>query len=195
MIEPVAGWSRLSPVTSSSVSAPTTRPSTSSSDAPSAAAACVLDAQTLAAAIRPWLGQGSITVDPSSDADRCTYDLPSDSFNGSSAQFVIDLHEYGDDQRVTTSTNGVSREYGGSTPQQVYASAHTGFLDLSHAGTVSAGFADYPDIGAGLVTDGVSQLVLAGTHDRWYTGGPTNTALRPKFNAALVSVARALLPY
>jgi hypothetical protein len=187
--------SQHAPVTSSGTSAPTTRTSTSTSNAPSLAAACVLDPQALAVAIRPWLGEGSITIDPSSDAGRCTYDLPADSFNGSSAQFVIDVHGYSDDQRVTTSTNGVSREYGGGTPQQVYASARTAFLDLSHAGAASDGFADYPEIGAGLVTDGVSQLILAGTHDRWYTGGPTNTALSPKFNAALVSVARALLPY
>jgi hypothetical protein len=82
-------------------------------------AACVLDPQTLSAAIQPWLGTGSIAIDPGSDGGRYTYDLPPGSFNGSSADFIVDVHAYADDQLVSPSAHGVSRQYGGSTPQEV----------------------------------------------------------------------------
>jgi hypothetical protein len=118
--------------------------------------------------------------------------LPPGSFNGSSADFIVDMNAYADEQQVSTSAHGVSRQYGGSTPQEVYSSARAALLDLSHVGTPFDGFADYPNVGAGMVTDGESQFILAGTHEHWYTGGPSNTTLSPNFNDALVNVGKAL---
>jgi hypothetical protein len=92
--------------------------------------------------------------------------LPPGSFNGSSADVIVDVHAYADDQLVSPSAHGVYRQYGGSTPQEVYASARAALLDLSHAGTPFDGFADYPNVGAGMVTDGESQFTLAGPSRR-----------------------------
>ena len=185
---PVASNQASVPVVAASATASTTT-STTASPMP---AACVLDPQTLSAAIQPWLATGSIAIDAGSDEGRCKYDLPPGSFNGTSADFIVDVYAYADEQQVSTSTHGVSRQYGGSTPQQVYASARAALLDLSHAGTPFDGFADYPNVGAGMVTDGESQFILAGTHAHWYTGGPSNTTLNPNFNDALVNVGKAL---
>ena len=88
--------------------------------------------------------------------------------------------------------HGANRKYGGSAPDQVYASARTAYRDVAAADPQKSGFDDYPNVGAGLVTDNMGNFILAGTKSDWYAGGFSNTNVNPAHNDPVVAIAKAL---
>ena len=68
----------------------------------------------------------------------------------------------------------------------------TAYRDVAAADPQKSGFDDYPNVGAGLVTDNMGNFILAGTKSYWYAGGFSNTNVNPAHNDPVVAIAKAL---
>lgn len=169
-------------------SAPTTEQSRVHSES-----ACLLSTQELGSLVAPlYTGPVEIEIDNYGDGyidGRCHYLL-----DGSSggAGFEITAQRYSDNVVFTTSSSSFEFDYGGSSPEQVVSSSAAAFEGQLNPG--SDGFASYPDIGAGMVTNERSQLILAGTGEYWYAGTVSGVSLSANQanNDVLVAVGTAM---
>lgn len=92
---------------------------------------------------------------------------------GVGASLSLQIMRYDENQTYSSGIYNVSREWGGSTAQEVLDSAYIAERDTTIANRgEAAGTAVkiVPDIGYGTVSDGVGGFVLAGTGEYWYWG-------------------------
>jgi hypothetical protein len=153
--------------------------------------------EAIQAALQPWLGEGAVTVDweYSNDEERC-YVLPEGSFGAvvgvDEPELVLNAYLYSADQRFVSGVYNVEREYGGSTPEDVYASAVVMIRDVGAATDWPDGLREYPNVARGMVTDEWNEMVLAGNGDYWYEAAITGVTGDPAYNDALVAVGQLL---
>lgn len=156
---------------------------------------CILSPQELGGLVAPlYSGPVTIYIDHFGvgyEDSRCHYLLDGSS---AGAGFEITAQRYSDNVVFTVSSKDFEFEYGGSSPQQVLTSATAALQGEVAQSPGSEGFASYPDVGAGMVTNRRNELVLAGTGDYWYTGSVSGVSLSPSQpnNDMLVAIGTAM---
>jgi len=157
--------------------------------------------EAVQATLKPWLGQGTVTVDwenswEDSTEERRSYVLPPGSFGAvvgvDEAAVSISAYRYSDDSRFTSGVYNVEREYGGSTPEEVYASAVVMIRDVGAATDRGEGLRKYPEVAGGMVTNERYEVIVAGNKDYWYQAMITGVPGDAAFNDALVGLGRLL---
>ncbi|MGE0214519.1 hypothetical protein [Mycolicibacterium sp.] len=157
--------------------------------------ACLLPPHELGSLVAPvYSGPVRIEIDNYGEGyedSRCHYLLEG---SGSGPGFEITAQRYSDDIVFTASSSEFEVSYGGSSAEQVFTSASAAFETESGISPGASGFAVYPDIGAGMVTNERSSLVLAGTGDYWYEAGVSGVSLSPSQanNDMLVAIGTAM---
>jgi hypothetical protein len=148
---------------------------------------CPLTVSSVAAAVGQAFGGGPVNLgSPDQWASGCQYHL------GNGDDLAIKVIPYAANVFNTLGVRGVEARYGGSSAQQVVSSTAAAFQAIAKASPQFNSFAQYPDLGAGLVTNGMGTFVLAGTHDYWYRGAFGNITASPIYNEPAVNVAKAL---
>jgi hypothetical protein len=172
--------------TTSSVAGTTSSAGAASPAAPSSLAApgCPLTVQAVAAAIGTVF-RGPVKLDDIPGSVECTYQVDDDRW------LHIRASPYTANRKATISVNQATAEYGGTSARQVFTSTASAFQKVAQAGGTDRGFAQYPDIGAGLVTNGVGGFVLAGAKDVWYSGD-FGIFTNRDYNVVAMNVAKAL---
>jgi hypothetical protein len=160
-----------------------TQPTVSAPAAP--VQTCPLSADFIRTTVAPVFSDGPVRIEPNGDW-RCFYHL------ASGEELDIRTMPYSENEIDSIGVDGANRKYGGSAPDQVYASARTAYRDVAAADPQKSGFGDYPNVGAGLVTDNMGNFILAGTKSYWYAGGFSNTNVNPAHNDPVVAIAKAL---
>jgi hypothetical protein len=166
----------------SSVAAPSAR---SSPAAPTSLAApvCPLTVEAVEAAIGTVF-RGPVKLEAIPGAVECTYQVEDNRW------LHVRVTPYTANRKATIVINQTTVEYGGTSAQQVFTSAAAAFQKVAQAGS-DRGFEQYPDIGAGLVTDAGGGFVLAGTRDVWYSGD-FGIFTNRDYNVVAMNVAKAL---
>lgn len=152
--------------------------------------------EAIQATLEPWLAQGAVTVDwdHSTDEER-RYVLPPGSFGDDDPDgpvIRVWAYRYADDRRFVRGVYDVDREYGGSTPEEVYASVVVAIRDVGAANDWGDGLREYPEVAGGMVTDEWSEVTVAGTKDYWYQASISGVRGDAAFNDALVGLGRLL---
>lgn len=163
--------------------------------------ACVVSAEQVGQAFTAFIPSGDVVIDSEGSLnERCVYTFPpgflAPSDDGpevmsgtDGASFTLTKYAYADDHSIESGVYDVTRTFGGSTPQEVYGSSYIATHDVSAATSYGVETLRYPKIGAGLVSDGQSEFILAGTGSYWYEGGIGGMKVNPKYNKALVELA------
>jgi len=149
-----------------------------------AAPGCPLTVEAVQAAIGTVF-RGPVKLDDVPGSVECTYQVDDNRW------LHIRVSPYTANRKATISINDTTVEYGGTSAQQVFNSTAAAFQKVAGAGGSDRKFEQYPDVGAGLVTDGVGGFVLAGTKDVWYSGD-FGIFTNGDYNVVAMNVAKAL---
>jgi hypothetical protein len=196
----------VSTETPASATAPAVETPVESTPPAPATQGCPLTPAELKQALGDMVGPGEIVIDPSYSGYRCSYTLPAGSlpkkgttggtvYTGSDAgSFVIDSHRYADNTGVGIATKGVNTTYGGSSPIAVFDSSYKALREVaaSHSQAQAEAVIQYPEIGAGTVSDGAGGFILAGTGDYWYSAKVSNTKFNREYQSNVLEVAKLL---
>jgi len=152
--------------------------------------------EALQATLKPWLSRGTVTVDWENSTDEQRfYVLPPGSFRAAEtddAEVSVAAYRYADNRQFRSGVYDVEREYGGSSPEEVYSSAVVMIRDVGAATGWEDGLGEYPDVAGGMVTDEWNELIVAGDKDYWYEVSITGVTGNAEFNDALVGIGRLL---
>lgn len=184
------GCGRSSPSGEHPVAGSSDSPTSSSAATAAPIDACILTPESLgqivAAKFSGPVTISSQTTDEFDGGSECDYNL------APGADFSIDAHRYSDNASFSMGVYNLERTVSGTTPQQIFSSASTAYRDFAQQYPSYGGFAAYPDIGNGLVTDASGELVLAGTGDCWYQGSFSGSAGSQPGKEFVVAVGTAM---
>jgi hypothetical protein len=145
---------------------------------------CPLTVDAVKAAIGTVF-RGPVKLDNMPGAVECSYQVDDDRW------LHIRVNPYAANRTRTITINSTTVHYGGTSAQQVFTSAAAAFQAVAQSSGGGRGFEQYPDVGAGLVTDGMGSFVLAGARDAWYSGDFGIFTSRD-YNVVAVNVGKAL---
>lgn len=145
---------------------------------------CPLTVDAVTAAIGTVF-PGPVRLDTEPGAVDCQYQVDQNRW------LHIRVTPYADNRMASITVNTTTVEYGGSSPQQVFTSTATAYRAIADASGGERKFEQHPDVGAGLVTNGVGGFVLAGTRGVWYSGD-FGIFTSPDYNVVAMNVAKAL---
>ncbi|MFE4197099.1 hypothetical protein ACFRJ9_14635 [Paenarthrobacter sp. NPDC056912] len=173
-----------------------------------ALASCALAAAEVQTALEPWLGPGEVAIDlgdTRTGNNQCSYTLPKGSLtlsgdgrkvlNGSfEPSFVIHRYRYDDDSGVVHSMGiyNVDRDFGGRTPKAVFDSVSIAVRDVEKAAGTDKGVQFLWSEDGGLVTDGRSDVYVAGPGDYWYTAGIGGMKPDYSYASSLIELGKML---
>lgn len=176
-------------VQSSSSHIPATSTAVSANAGGAIAPPCPLSLDFIRTTTAPVLGDGPVSTKTYPNGD-CSYVL------SSGAKVGIVIYPYSKNEILSVGVGGAygttDQKYGGSSPQQVYSSTRAAYQAIAAVDPGRNGFADYPTIGGGLVTNNMGEFVLAGLKGCWYTGVFSNTKGDTAYNDPSVKIAQAL---
>lgn len=160
--------------------------------------ACLLTPEEVAKAF----GASDVVIDPAeSGGGWCTYALPEGSLQqqksgdsvvapgGGSAGIQVEVLPYADNIIKTV----VISEYGGTTPEAVFTSASRVYAAQAKKDGDSEHFLSDPTIGKGLVSNGLSDAVLAGPGENWYRMNIINMKTNEEYGPAFIELGKLLL--
>jgi hypothetical protein len=128
---------------------------------------------------------GPVTLEEEPGAPGCSFKVADEQW------LHVAVAPYSANQLATIVINDMTAQYGGTTPQQVFDSAAKAFQSAADASGGERKFEQYPDIGGGVVSDGVGGFVLAGTHDFWYKGD-FGINSDPAYNTVALNIAKEI---
>lgn len=189
---PVAGESSGTPRESSATNSP---PDTNRS-------ACIFSPEEVQEILNPWLAPGTVSLaieDTTVDEGFCRYDLPAGSMAGdgqssdlgATGTLTIRRYSYSSNQILTLGTLDVSRDFGGSTPDEVYESSRIAIIDVAAVNTYTNRATDLPEVGGGSVVDFGGGNVTW-TQDSWFDFSASGETVNEQSGEAALALAPAI---